>query len=69
MNSVILIGRLARDPELSYTPKSQTAACRLTIAVDRPKKNGDDAGADFIRTTVWGKQAETCDRYLAKAIW
>lgn len=72
MNSVILIGRLARDPELSYTPTTQTAACRITLAVDRPKKSGDAQGADyvrsadFIRVTVWGRQAETCDRYLSK---
>ena len=66
MNSVVLIGRLARDPELSYTPSNQTPLCRFTIAVDRPRRNGEDAGADFIRITVWGKQAETCDRYLAK---
>ena len=72
MNHVILIGRLARDPELSYTPNTQTAACRITLAVDRPKRNGDAQGADhvrsadFIRITVWGRQAETCDRYLSK---
>ena len=72
MNSVILIGRLARDPELSYTPNTQTAACRITLAVDRPKRNGDAQGndyvrsADFIRVTVWGRQAETCDRYRSK---
>jgi single-strand DNA-binding protein len=72
MNQVILIGRLARDPELSYTPNTQTAACRITLAVDRPKRNGDAQGADyvrsadFIRITVWGRQAETCDRYLSK---
>ena len=28
--------------------------------------HGEDAGADFIRITVFGRQAETCDRYLAK---
>ena len=66
MNQVILIGRLARDPELSYTPNTQSAMCRFTIAVDRPRRNGEDAGADFIRITVWGRQAETCDRYLSK---
>ena len=66
MNSVILIGRLTRDPELSYTPNTQTAVCRFTIAVDRPRRQGEDAGADFIRINVWGKQAETCDRYLSK---
>jgi single-strand DNA-binding protein len=66
MNSVVLIGRLCADPELSYTPNTQTACCRFTLAVDRPKRQGEDAGADFIRITVWGRQAETCDRYLAK---
>ena len=66
MNNVVLIGRLARDPELSYTPNTQTAVARFTIAVDRPKRNGEDQGADFIRITVWGRQAETCDRYLSK---
>ena len=66
MNSVVLIGRLTRDPELSYTPSTQTAVAHFTIAVDRPRRNGEDAGADFIRVTVFGRQAETCDRYLAK---
>ena len=66
MNNVVLIGRLTRDPELSYTPNNQTPVCRFTIAVDRPRRNGEDMGADFIRITVWGKQAENCDRYIAK---
>lgn len=66
MNNVVLIGRLTKDPELNYTPNTQTANTRFTIAVDRPKKNGQDQGADFIRIVVWGKQAETCSRYLAK---
>ena len=66
MNNVVLIGRLTRDPELSYTPNTQTAMCRFTIAVDRPRRQGEDQGADFIRITVWGRQAETCDRYLSK---
>ena len=66
MNSVILIGRLARDPELSYTPNTQTAVCKFTLAVDRPRRQGEDQGADFLRITVFGRQAETCDRYLSK---
>ena len=66
MNSVVLIGRLARDPELSYTPSTQTAVPHVTLAVDRPRRQGEDQGADFIRITVFGRQAETCDRYLSK---
>ena len=63
MNSTILIGRLANDPELSYTPNNQTAVCRFTLAVNRMRREDP---ADFIRITVWGKQAENCDRYLSK---
>lgn len=66
MNQVVLIGRLCADPELSYTPNTQTAVCRFTLAVDRPRRQGEDQGADFIRITVWGRQAENCDRYIAK---
>ena len=65
MNSVILIGNLARDPELSYTT-SQKAVCKFTLAVAKPRRNGEDQGADFIRVVVWDRQAENCDRYLAK---
>ena len=67
MNSVVLIGRLARDPELSYMNNAdQTAVCHFTLAVDRPRRNGEDQGADFIRVTVFGRQAENCDKYLVK---
>lgn len=66
MNSVVLIGRLTRDPELSYTPNTQTPVCKFQLAVDRPKKNGEDRGADFIRILIYGKVAEICDKYLSK---
>ena len=66
MNSVILIGRLTRDPELVYTPGNQTAVTHFSIAVDRPGTQGREKQADFIRITTFGKQAENCDRYLHK---
>ena len=66
MNNVVLIGNLTRDPELSYTPQNQTAVCNFTIAVNRPKKEGQDQGADYPRVVVWGKQAENCNNYLSK---
>ena len=65
MNSVILIGRLCRDPELSYTT-TQTAICKFTLAVDRPARAGEDKTADFIRITVFNAQAENSNRYLKK---
>ena len=65
MNSVILIGRLCRDPELSYTTTG-TAICKFTLAVDRPTRAGEDKTADFIRITVFNAQAENSNRYLKK---
>ena len=65
MNSVNLIGRLARDPELRYT-NSQMAVCQFTLAVDRRVKAGEERQADFIRVTVFGKVAENAAKYLSK---
>lgn len=65
MNSVILIGRLTRDPEVRYTA-SQMAVATFTIAIDRPVRSGGEKQTDFPRITVFGKQAENCEKYLAK---
>jgi single-strand DNA-binding protein len=64
MNSVILIGRLTRDPELRYTSGTQTAMTTFTLAVNRPYSKNDEA--DFIRIVVYGRQAETANSYLSK---
>ena len=66
MNSVVLIGRLTRDPEVRYTAGTQMAVCTFTVAIDRPVKQGSERQADFPRVTVFGKQAENCEKYLAK---
>ena len=64
MNNVVLIGRLTKDPEIRYIPESQNAVASFTLAVDRPFAK--DKQADFIRITVFGKQAENCERFLTK---
>ncbi len=64
MNNVVLIGRLTRDPELRYIPESQNAVATFTLAVDRPFAK--EKQADFIRITVFGKQAENCERFMTK---
>lgn len=69
MNSVVLIGRLTRDPELRYTSGSQMAVATFTIAIDRPVRAGGEKQTDFPRVTVFGKQAENCEKYLAKGDW
>lgn len=68
MNSVELIGRLTRDPEVRYTSGgNQMAIATFTIAIDRPQRSdGGERQADFPRITVFGRQAETCEKYLKK---
>lgn len=67
MNSVHLIGRMTRDPELRYSGDSQMAVCRFSIAIDRGKdRDGNDRGADFPNIVVFGKTAENCEKYLTK---
>ena len=66
MNSVVLIGRLTRDPEVSYTAATQTAVAKMTVAIDRPVRAGGEKQTDFPRVIVFGKQAENCEKYLAK---
>lgn len=74
MNSVNLIGRLTRDPELRYIPNSGTAVATFSLAVDKglskeKKKEAEKKGqptADFINIVAWGKQAENCANYLQK---
>lgn len=66
MNSVVLIGRLTREPEVSYTSGTQMAVAKFTLAIDRPVKAGAEKQTDFPRIVVFGKQAENCEKYLAK---
>lgn len=65
MNTVSLIGRLTRDPEVRYT-STQMAVARFSIAIDRPVKEGGEKQTDFPNIVVFGKQAENCERFLAK---
>ena len=64
MNNVSLVGRLTRDPELRRA--GETSVATFTVAVDRPVRAGAEKQTDFPRVTVFGKQAENCDRFLAK---
>ena len=70
MNKVILMGRLTRDPEISYSQGEQaTAIARYTIAVDRRfKRNNDGQSADFIGCVAFGRQAEFAEKYLHKGM-
>jgi len=66
MNCVVLIGRLTRDPEVRFLPESQMAVATFSIAIDRIQRAGKEKQTDFPRITVFGKQAENCEKYLTK---
>jgi single stranded DNA-binding protein (ssb) len=65
MNLVILVGNLTRDPEVRYSTNG-TPIATLDLAINRSftKEGGPDA--DFLRVTVFGKQAEHAEKYLTK---
>lgn len=69
LNKVYLMGRLTRDPELRYTPKG-TAVSDLGMAVNRIRGGGDGGErteeTTFVDVTLWGRQAELANQYLAK---
>ena len=63
MNTVSLIGRLTKDPELKTTEDGR-AICTFNLAVDDAFSKEDRA--DFVRVTVFGLQGENCSKYLRK---
>lgn len=66
VNTIILIGRLTRDPEMRYTPQGVPVAS-FTLAVDRPFTTQDGKReADFIDCVAWRKLGETVGNYLKK---
>lgn len=67
-NKVILMGNLTRDVELRYIGNN-TAVTDLGLAVNHSYRRQDGEQVDettFVDCTVWGRQAETCNQYLAK---
>ncbi|MDF2568792.1 MAG: ssbA [Sporomusa sp.] len=65
MNRVILVGRLAQDPEVRYT-QSGKAVASFTLAVNRFGSGQGQNNADFVPVVAWEKLAETCGNNLTK---
>lgn len=68
MNKIILMGRLTRDPETTYSQSSQTpmAISKFSIAVDRKFKRQGEVETDFFNCVAFGKQGEFVEKYLSK---
>ena len=63
MNSINVIGRLTKDPELRMT-QSEKSVVSFTIACDSGW--GDKKTASFFPCVAWGKTAEFIDKYFRK---
>jgi single-strand DNA-binding protein len=64
----ILVGNLGRDVEMRYTPNGD-AVSNFPVAVSRRWTDGGGQAKEetlWFKVTVWGKQAESCNNYLAK---
>lgn len=72
MNRVILMGRLTRDPNISYSQSGDNMAiARFTLAVDRRGRRQDGADqqtADFIGCVCFGRLAEFAEKYLRQGM-
>lgn len=65
MNAVQIVARLCAAPSVEERGGTQVGRLRLAVARQRGKE-GEDRGADFVDVTVFGRQAQTCAKYLAK---
>jgi single-strand DNA-binding protein len=63
MNKCIFLGRTTKDIELRYTNEN-LAIGKFSIAVDTGY--GDKKKTNFFNCTVFGKQAETMQKYVTK---
>lgn len=67
MNKVILLGRLANEPEVRYTQVENLLVVSFRLAVNRRfVRQGEERQADFISIVSWGKTAEFCSKYFKK---
>ncbi len=65
---LVLVGNLGRDPEMRYTPNGAPVTT-FPVATSRRYSTADGQTKEetvWFRISVWGKQAETVNQYLAK---
>lgn len=68
INTVVIAGYTAKDPELKVTP-SGNAILSFSLAVNDTKKNAQgewEETADFFYCRVFGKRAESLAQYITK---
>ena len=62
LNSVTLVGRAGRDPDVRYF-ESGSVVANLTMAVNRRSRNDQP---DWFNLEIWGKQAQVAADFVKK---
>ncbi|MEB3353285.1 MAG: single-stranded DNA-binding protein [Cyanobacteriota bacterium] len=62
VNSITLVGRAGRDPEVRYF-ESGSVVANLTLAVNRRSRDDEP---DWFNLEIWGKQAQVAADYVRK---
>lgn len=63
MNSIIIHGRITKDPELK-TVGSGVEVCKFTVAVNRPVGKNKEKITDFFDVDAWGQSGVFVERYF-----
>jgi single-strand DNA-binding protein len=66
-NKVILVGRLTKDPDMSFA-SSGTQIAKFNLAVDRQYSKDKEQETDFLRVVSFGKAAEFVGNYMHKGM-
>lgn len=67
MNTVILMGRLTKDPEVRYSQSdTPIAVARYTLAVNNHHTRNAEYNTDFINIVAFAKQGEYVEKYFKK---
>lgn len=67
-NSIVLVGRVTRSPELRCSP-SGTPVCTFTVATTRRTYERDGQKSDqtmFLDVDAWRRLAELCAQFITK---
>lgn len=67
LNHIVIMGRLARDPELRRTQSGvPVASFRLAVDRDFKDKNTGERGTDWIDVVAWRGTGEFVSRYFSR---
>ena len=64
---MVLAGRVTKDIELKVTPTGKSV-CSFSLAVERKFVQNGEKVTDFINCQLWGKSAETLEKYVKKGM-